>query len=117
MGTVMAHFAEIVDTKVVRVLVTDNNDPNGDEGLQWLQDTFGGTWVQTSYNSKIRGKFAGVGDTYDLKADRFIVASPFPSWKLDKNLDWVAPVSMPKDGKRYNWDETQINWVENVELP
>lgn len=109
----MAHFAEIKDSIVVRVLVTDNNDPNGDEGLQWLVNTFGGTWIQTSYNSKIRGKFAGVGDTYDSKADRFIEGSPFPSWKLDKDFNWNPPKSYPVDGKSYKWDESAIDWIVN----
>lgn len=69
----MAHFAE-VDTNnlVVRVLVTDNNDPAGDEGYQWLIDNLGGRWVQTSYNGTIRGKFAGIGDTYDEELDVFV---------------------------------------------
>lgn len=76
----MAHFAELdTDSIVVRVLVTDNNDPNGDEGLKWLNETFGGTWIQTSYNSNIRGKFAGIGDKYDKKKDLFISPIPIPS--------------------------------------
>ena len=69
----MAHFAELDDTnKVIRVLVTDNNDPNGDEGYQFLLDTFGGTWVKTSYSGKIRYNFAGAGYTYDPIDDAFI---------------------------------------------
>ena len=32
----------------------------------------GGTWIQTSYNSNIRGKYAGIGDRYDSKKDEFI---------------------------------------------
>jgi len=51
----MAHFAEINDeNKVSRVLVTPNDDPNNDEGYQWLIDNLGGTWIQTSYNGNIR---------------------------------------------------------------
>jgi len=60
----MAHFAEIVDNEVIRVLVTDNNDPVGDEGYQWLIDNLGGTWIKTSYNSTIRGNFAAIGYIY-----------------------------------------------------
>lgn len=79
----MAHFAEIdKDSVVVRVLVTDNNDPNGDEGLKWLSDTFGGTWIQTSYNSKIRGKYAGIGDSYDPNLDVFISPIPIPTHSI-----------------------------------
>jgi hypothetical protein len=48
----MAHFAELdVNNTVLRVLVTDNNDPNGDEGYQWLVDNLGGTWKKTSFNT------------------------------------------------------------------
>lgn len=69
----MAHFAELdANNVVVRVLVTDNNDPAGDEGYQWLIDNLGGRWVQTSYNATIRGKFAGIGDTYDEELDVFM---------------------------------------------
>lgn len=68
----MAHFAEIDSNNVVlKVLVTDNDDPNGDEGYQWLIDRLGGRWIKTSYNATIRGKFAGVGDIYDEVNDIF----------------------------------------------
>ena len=57
----MSHFAEIDKTnKVLRVLVGDNNDSNGDEGYQWLLDNLGGTWIKTSYN----GNYAGIGMFY-----------------------------------------------------
>lgn len=73
----MAHWAQIDnDNKVIQVLVTNNDDPAGDEGLSWLQNTLGGTWIQTSYNSKIRGKFAGIGDTYDHDLDLFVAPDP-----------------------------------------
>lgn len=68
----MSHWAEIDENnKVLRVTVGDNNDPAGDEGYQWLIDNLGGTWIKTSYNGTIRGKFAGVGDIYDPVADEF----------------------------------------------
>lgn len=69
----MAHFAELDDTNtVIRVLVTDNDDPHGDEGYKFLLDTFGGTWVKTSYNGTIRYNYAGIGYTYDPIDDAFI---------------------------------------------
>ena len=68
----MAYWAELDETNtVLRVIVGDNNDPAGDEGYQWLIDNLGGTWIKTSYNGTIRGKFAGIGDTYDPVADEF----------------------------------------------
>jgi hypothetical protein len=73
----MAHWAELnVDNVVVRVTVGDNNDPNGDEGYQWLVDNLGGTWVKTSYNATIRKNFAGIGYTYDSALDAFIAPKP-----------------------------------------
>jgi len=69
----MSHWAELDDNKIVkRVLVGDNNDPAGDEGLKWLQDNLGGNWVKTSYNQNIRKNFAGIGYYYDETFDAFI---------------------------------------------
>lgn len=73
----MSHWAELdPNNKVIRVLVGDNNDPNGDEGYQWLVDNLGGTWVKTSYNSTVRYNYAGIGYTYDPDADAFIAPRP-----------------------------------------
>ena len=69
----MAHFAEIDSSnKVVCVLVVpDDQEHRGEEYL--AQDLgLGGKWIQTSYNNKIRGKFAGIGDSYDEETDQFI---------------------------------------------
>lgn len=69
----MSHWAELdKDNKVIRVTVGDNNDPAGDEGYSWLIENLGGTWVKTSYNATIRGKFAAIGDKYDPVADVFV---------------------------------------------
>ena len=87
----MSHFAEIdQDNLVVRVLVGDNNDPNGDEGYQWLLDNLGGTWVKTSYNGNIRKNFASVGFTYDVNKDAFIAPKPAGDYVLDEaSCKWV----------------------------
>lgn len=88
----MSHFAEIdKNNKVIRVVVCDNNDPNGDEGYKWLLDNLGGTWVKTSYNSNIRYNYAGIGYTYDAKADAFIAPRPTCGHKelfLNDNFRW-----------------------------
>ena len=68
----MAHFAEIDSNNVVlRVLVVA--DEHEHRGQEFLADDcgLGGTWIQTSYNSNIRGKFAGMGDIYDEVNDEF----------------------------------------------
>jgi hypothetical protein len=69
----MAHWAEINDSNIVlRVLVGDNDDPKGDEGYEWLVDNLSGTWLQTSYNNRIRGNFAGIGFSYFEDLDIFM---------------------------------------------
>ena len=83
----MAHWAEIDENNiVVRVLVGDNDDPNGDEGYQWLIDNLGGTWIKTSYNTignvhrlggePFRKNYAGIGYTWDEARDAFIPPKP-----------------------------------------
>jgi hypothetical protein len=112
----MAHFAELDENNiVVRVLVTDNDFPN--EGYDWLVETLGGTWVQTSYNATIRKNFAGVGFTYDEALDAFIPPKPYASWSLNEETClWEAPTPYPTDGKNYNWDEKTQDWIENDNL-
>jgi hypothetical protein len=89
----MSHWAEIDNNnKVIRVLVGDNNDPNGDEGYKWLIDNLGGTWIKTSYNGNIRYNFAGVGYTYDSVRDAFIAAEPDNAIGFDENTcRWIVP--------------------------
>ena len=74
----MAHFAEIKNGIVQRVLVINNEvllDENGVEqesiGAQFCADTFGGEWKQTSYNGNFRGKYAAPGMIYDPIKDEF----------------------------------------------
>jgi hypothetical protein len=112
----MSHFAEVDENNLVlRVLVGDNNDPAGDEGYQWLLDNLGGRWIKTSYNSKIRGTFAGIGFTYNELEDIFITPQPYPSWIREGSF-WNAPTPMPTDGKFYTWDEETLSWIE-FEIP
>jgi len=73
----MAHFAEIDnDNKVLRVLVVHNDLEH--RGADFLANDLGlgGTWIQTSYNGKIRYNFAATNYTYDSIADAFIPPKP-----------------------------------------
>jgi len=109
----MSHWAEIDENNiVVRVTVGDNNDPNGDEGYQWLIDNLGGTWIKTSYNNNIRKRYAGSGFTYDPVLDIFLEPKPYPSWTVSaEKLDWVAPVPKPDSGF-WSWNEELLRWEE-----
>ena len=104
----MAHFAEILNGVVQRVIVVHDNDEAN--GAQFCHDLFGGEWVQTSYNGNIRKQFAGIGYTYDHVRDEFVAPRPFESWTLDENNDWQPPT--PKPEGQYYWDENLLIWVE-----
>jgi hypothetical protein len=70
----MSHWAEIDENNtVLRVLVGDNSEP--DEGEAFM-NSLGGTWVQTSYNGRIRKNYAGIGYTYSEQHDAFIAPKP-----------------------------------------
>jgi hypothetical protein len=107
----VSHWAELDDNNIVlRVLVGDNNDPLGDEGYQWLIDNLGGTWVKTSYNSKIRGTYAGIGYSYNEEEDIFVTPQPYPSWTRSGSF-WQAPTPRPEEGL-WRWDENSLSWLE-----
>jgi len=115
----MAHFAQLDNNNIVtQVIVIYDNELLVDgieseaKGIAFCQSLLGGTWVQTSYNNNIRKQYAGIGYTYNANADVFITPQPFASWSLDENFDWQAPVAMPEDDKRYQWDEATTSWVE-----
>ena len=115
----MAHFAQVVDGIVEKVLVAE----------QEFIDTQEGTWVQTSYNTRagvhlgqdlqpdggvaLRKNYAGIGFTYDSTRDAFYAPQPYSSWVLDEDTCcWNAPLDYPTDGKLYTWNEDTTSWVE-----
>lgn len=115
----MAHFAKVLDGKVVQVIVAEP------EFFTTFVDSSPGEWIQTSYNTyggthrnggtPLRKNYAGVGFTYDHTKDAFIPPKPFNSWVLDEQTClWNAPVSYPTDDKHYTWDEATTSWIEIV---
>ena len=77
----MAHFAQLDENNVVtQVIVVTNEEllDNGVEseakGIAFCKSLLGEEtiWIQTSYNSKIRKNYAGIGYTYDTDRDAFI---------------------------------------------
>jgi len=118
----MAHFAEISeDGTVLRVIVVSNDiitDADGVEqeqlGKDFCQNLLGGRWVQTSYNNNFRHRFASLGGKYDLNNNVFLRAQPYPSWTLNGDYDWEAPISYPMSGGMYDWSEEDQKWVLRV---
>ena len=123
----MAHFAEIDSNNIVlRVIVlgnetiTDEDNKEQEElGLDFIANNLklSGTWKQTSYNNNFRKQYAFVGGTYDVTANEFVNAQPYPSWTLDNSNDWQPPVEEPTlsqeqidDGYATVWNEDKLEW-------
>lgn len=69
----MAHFAEVnSDNVVTRVLVVPDEQEHRGHDYLATDLKLGGTWIQTSYNGKIRLNFAGIGYTYNAELDAFV---------------------------------------------
>ena len=127
----MAHFAELDDNNAVTQVVVVGNDvttasgPLGEndmhvDGETWCVNFFKTpNWKQTSYNHNFRKQYAGIGYIYDSVKDKFICPQPFPSWALDAEDDWQAPVAFPTvieygdPAKRYiiSWEEPNLQWI------
>jgi len=117
----MAHFAELNENNIVtRVIVVHNNEITVDgqelefKGIDFCEGLFGHrNWVQTSYNGNIRYNFAGDGYTWDPDNNAFYAPQPYPSWSLNEDYIWEAPVPYPEDAspeKIYTWDEENQEW-------
>jgi hypothetical protein len=83
----MSHFAQLDENNVVvQVIVINNNElltqkivttdegyinvstvESEQKGIEFCKSLYGAdtNWVQTSYNGSFRGKYAGIGDTYE----------------------------------------------------
>jgi hypothetical protein len=112
----MAHYAKVENEIVTQVIVAEQ---------EFINSGYVGEptdWVQTSYNTHgnqhpegrpLRGNYAGIGYIYNSTNDVFYAPQPFPSWTLNNTTWlWEAPVAMPTDDKKYNWNESITNWEE-----
>ena len=124
----MAHFARLDENNIVtQVIVVDNKDVTdpftGQEdeilGIAFCKKLLGGNWVQTSYNSTIRKRYAGIGYKFEKALDAFVAPKPYESWVLNtETIDWESPVGPAPElteaeveaGSRYEWDEENGVW-------
>jgi hypothetical protein len=110
----MAHYAFLNEENIVTEVIVGIDETELIEGLNpetWYGNFRGQKCVRTSYNSKIRGTYAGIGYSYDEEEDIFIAPQPFPSW-IRSGSFWNAPVVYPNDNKIYIWDEETLFWEE-----
>jgi hypothetical protein len=123
----MAHFAQLDDNNVVtQVIVVANEELLLDgveseiKGVIFCKSLFGEDtkWKQTSYNGNFRKNYAGIGYTYDVANDWFYAPQPYPSWTLDTDARWQAPVPYPtidpENPKFYTWNEETLSWDEVI---
>ena len=123
----MASFVKLgAGNKVLTVVVVSNDIATTEQaGIDFLNNLYGTNeiWKQTSYNTiggkhrlggtPYRKNFASVGFTYDSSRDAFIEPKPYNSWTLNETTClWESPVAYPSDGKSYDWDEDNRQWVE-----
>ena len=117
----MAHYAFLDSNNVVtEVIVGKNEGEDGIDWEQWYGDFRNQVCKRTSYNTignvhnnggiPFRGNYAGIGYTYRADIDAFVPLQPYPSWTLDANVQWQAPVAMPTDGRIYKWNEANQAW-------
>jgi hypothetical protein len=92
----MAKFAVLDGENIINIIVADSKE---------IAEEITGK-ICIEYTTQI----AEPGGFYD--GVDFIEKKPFPSWILNSNKQWKAPVPYPDDGKQYFWDEAIINWVE-----
>lgn len=116
----MAHYAWINENNIV-VNVTvgvDEDIIQGDiGGTSEAWETFytnainqEGVYVKrTSYNSSMRGTYAGIGYSYNPEEDIFVAPQPYPSWTRNGSI-WEPPTPMPTDGQMYRWVEEDLTW-------
>ena len=114
----MAHYAFLDENNIVTEVIVGIDEIELIEGLHpeiWYGNFRNQVCKRTSYNSKIRGTYAGIGYSYNKEEDVFVTPQPYPSWNR-VGAFWQAPTPEPEDGKLYRWDEETLSWIE-TEIP
>jgi hypothetical protein len=84
----MAHYAFLDDNSIVTEVIVGIDETELIEGLDtetWYGNFRGQVCKRTSYNSKIRYNYAGIGYTYDSIDDAFIAPAPCEHDELTLN--------------------------------
>ena len=109
----MAHYAYLDENNLVVAVTVGKDESELIDGLDTETYYALGTEYtvkRTSYNSSIRGTYASIGYSYNPDEDIFIAPQPYPSW-IRSGSFWNPPTPMPTEGE-WNWDETNLEWVE-----
>jgi len=109
----MAHYAFLDDNNIVTEVIVgiDETELIEDKDPEtWYSEFRGQRCVRTSYNGNIRKNYAGIGFRYDEALDAFIAPQPYPSWVLNNDAKWEAPIPYPEGELIYNWNEELGDW-------
>ena len=120
----MAHFAKVLDNKVLKVIVADQDfidnyiDDSPGKLIQTSYNTFGGVHYNRETNEPsddqdkaLRYNYAGIDFNYDPNADAFYAPKPYDSWTLNTDTYlWEPPTPYPDDGENYGWNEESQEW-------
>lgn len=78
----MAHFVKLNSNNIIERVIVVNNEvlenkefPESENiGIAFCKSLYGEdtNWLQTSYNANFRGRYAGVGMTYNQVTDEFV---------------------------------------------
>lgn len=101
----MAHYAYLDENNIVIDVIVGKDETELIDGVD--TETYYEA-VRTSYNSKIRGTFAGIGYSYNKDEDIFITPQPYYSWIRNGSF-WDSPIPKPEKGL-WNWNEEEEAW-------
>ena len=95
----MFNFAVMDNDKVLNTIVAESKDI--------AEQVTGRTCIEYAPQDK-----AEPGGTFDGVS--FIQRKPFPSWLLNEDKHWVAPIAKPDSGEDWEWDEGALQWKEII---
>lgn len=101
----MKNFAIIKDGIVKNIVVSDSKA---------IAEEISGETCIEYFDSNV----ASIGGSYDSKNKKFIAPKPFPSWIIDSEFNWQAPVASPaliqetepNSTDYWAWNELSLSW-------
>ena len=98
----MPNFAVIDGESVLNTILADSKEV--------AEEVTGKTCIEfTTENAEPGGTYSG---------GVFTKRKPYPSWVLDENDNWQAPVAYPEvdpeNPTSYRWNEDTVSWIEIV---
>ena len=110
----MKYFAKLDSNNVVINVIQCDDDATEAS----MDSLLGPTHKETWFDGSQRQRYAQMEGTYDPVKDVFIDHKVFPSWSLDSNNEWQAPVLYPSstswgdtDVYPIRWDEDNQRWI------